>query len=65
MVVMAHSSVVGMYAFCKGCCGKFELGALNARQIPLPDDSPYDNGWICRCDKCGGEFTYRRIEFVD
>jgi hypothetical protein len=64
---MAHSSVIGLFAYCKGCSNKFELGSLNARALELPMKDgmePYEMGWLCRCDSCGKEFTYRRIEFV-
>jgi len=64
---MSHRSVIGLYVYCKGCSHKFLLGPLNARALALPSvsaTSPFDMGWICRCDHCSKEFTYRRAEFV-
>ena len=64
---MPHSSVIGLYVYCKGCSHKFLLGSLNARAISPPSDtdkSPFDMGWVCWCDHCSREFTYQRADFV-
>lgn len=61
---MAQISVVGMSVYCKACSHKFELGPLNAREIPPAADTPFDMGWLCRCDHCGEEADYRRADFV-
>jgi hypothetical protein len=53
-----------MSVYCKACSHKFELGPLNAREIPPAADTPFDMGWLCRCDHCGEEADYRRADFV-
>jgi hypothetical protein len=64
---MEHSSVIGLFVYCKNCSHRFQLGPLDARAIRLPaaeHAEPYEMGWLCRCDHCSKEFTYQRADFT-
>jgi hypothetical protein len=66
---MACKSVVGMGVYCRRCHKPFRLGSLNARQLGLEQVAHEfrgidEIGWICRCDHCGCETKYYRLEFV-